>query len=227
MDLDALWTAAQQSNYSPKEVEIFRYSMHRELATSYPWLAAEFFALEGMMGWGPGFRECQHDVYFPSMTLEAPQKMMEFLQLLEIVAPNTILQSLVQTSCAPDAEMRRLTSLERILLVVVTKARMEVRDAVINKLYEKIAWHRSHYTLGAARIFRSLWRQQECYALAAAGLIWLLHKPLSTRKVIAESIRRKHLRRFMETTTASSSQAQYFYAPVTAAVEQVVVQEVL
>ena len=55
--------------------------MRWKVCTYYPWLTAEFFELEGYLGWGPGHREYDGEGY-PNPTQDAPDRLQWFLDRL-------------------------------------------------------------------------------------------------------------------------------------------------
>lgn len=190
------WRELSQHGFLPEEVDRFRGNLRFAVCRKYPWLSAELFALEGLLGWGPGFREYDGE-FFPPPLPEAPGQMTRFLQLLSQMYPNSVLADLIGR-----AEKGIGSASQTRMLITALNARIKTREHVVRLLYARIANQHSPYTLGGARMFLFLWTHQRHYALATAGIIWLLHQPLIPVQVRAETVRRKLM---LQRTVSSSS----------------------
>ena len=76
-------------------------------------------------------------------------------------------------------------------MAVSLRARKECRQSVVNYVYSAVAGRHPPYVLGGARLYWFMWRTQQKYALALAGLVWLLHNPITKLKARAETVRKR------------------------------------
>ena len=168
----------------------------------YPWLVSELFDIEGVLGWGPGFREWEGDDEFPPPLPDAPARYQKFRRILDQVPMSTLLEEFMDA--ANSTKRRALEKLVRAglmtparlegklqdqqrpgvrCLALALKAREARRPDIINLLYGRIAEKHSQYMLGGARMYLYQWRDYQNYNLAVAGLIWMLHNPITPEKV--------------------------------------------
>jgi hypothetical protein len=77
------------------------------------------------------------------------------------------------------------------MLAACSSLRLAQRNDTINLLYASVCSAYSHYSVGAARIYLSLWRERNQFLLSTVGLLWLMHYPLTRMKALAETARRK------------------------------------
>jgi hypothetical protein len=201
------WHALGGGEFSEGHAE-FRLALRFAVCRNYPWLVSELFALEGLLGWGPGFRDYDGE-FFPPMLPEAPARMGRFLELLSLVQPDDVMQSIF-TDAITGRPSGRLAG----MISVSLRAKLCFRPSIISLLYDKIAVFHSSYVLGGARIFFSLWTQRHNYALAVTGLAWLLHRPISPVYARAETVRRKLLKARPVATSSSANQMSQVMPPV-------------
>ena len=194
MSLLPSWNALQQHSQFPEMAHGFQQRLRKEICLNYPWLTSELFALEGELGWGPGFREHEGEFYPPELP-EARQRMTGFLQMLDMVQPNCELMNGLVSKARYQFEPS--DSAVRMLRTALN-ARILLRNVLATWLYGKIANCHSPYTLGGARLYFSVWIQQQNFTLAMAGMIWLLHKPLNPLTARAETVKRKILKRSLQ-----------------------------
>jgi hypothetical protein len=201
MVLAEKWAALQTRGFLPEETTEFRKTLHFEVGRNFPWLAAEVFALEGQLGWGPGFRDYDGE-FFPDPVPCAWQQMSKFLELLSILQPDDVLvRSVEKVRRGVGEDSTRFSR----MLSTSLRAQEVKRQDVVDLLYRRVAIAHSAYTLGGARTFRALWTMQARYVLAVAGLAWLLHYPLIPVRVRAETVRRKWMKQHMLTSQHTSS----------------------
>ena len=179
------WETLRSLEFLEPRLDHFRQRLRLTVCRDYPWLVSELYDLEGLLGWGPGFRDYDGD-FFPPPMPGSSQKMREFLEVLSRLPRDALLPDLIR-----DAARDRCSSRCSRLLSVALCARKGCRHSVVDKLYGKIAEAHSPYVLGGARLYLFMWLLQQRYALAAAGLSWLLHNPISKLKARAETVRRR------------------------------------
>ena len=177
----------------------------------YPWLVSELYELEGVMGWGFGFREHSGND-FPPPCPDAADRMRAFLELLAEVRQDDVLATLIKEASRSEkasrpsilALRRNLESQQEMadrlerrhqacvrLLSTAIEARTEYRSQMIRMLYDKIEDAYPLYVLGGAKLYLFQWQAKQRYALAASGLVWLLFNPITKRDVLAEAAQRK------------------------------------
>ena len=181
------WESLLEADFSEPGLDGFRQRLRFSVCRDYPWLVSELFRLEGVLGWGPGFREYEGD-FFPPPLPGSYATMVEFLEVISKIPRDAVLSSMIR-----EAVCGRSTSRCSSLLATALCARKECRHSVVNKLYAKIAEAHSPYVLGGARLYLFMWLLHRRYALSAAGLTWLLHNPITRIKARAETVRRKWL----------------------------------
>ena len=213
---EGLWPHVLACGAEAESVDVFRRRLNFEVCGKYPWLAAELFALEGMLGWGPGFRDEYEGEFFPSPSPDAERHMTRFLRLLSTLSSDNVLIDLLRKF---PFTAGAATSQERMLALAL-RATLRTRDRAANMICGKIAVHHSAYVLGGARMFLSLWTRWRSYGLAMAGMIWLLHHPLTPLAVRAETVRRRLM-------ALGREDVPRFLEPVVAKPEQVLAREVV
>ena len=181
MSLMQEWSQVSGLEANDPDVIEFRQELRKTVCLDYSWLVSELFELEGDLGWGPGHREFEED-YLPPRVLSSHAHMETFLNTLERVRKDTTIRDLLNQSIND----KRSAQIAKCLT-----ARQVMRSDVVQLMYSRVAMYRSAYTLGGARMYLSMWTDEGQYALAVAGLINLLHNPLSKLAVGAETVRRK------------------------------------
>lgn len=181
MSLMQEWSQVSVLEANDPDVIEFRQELRRTVCLDYCWLVSELFELEGDLGWGPGHREFEED-YLPPRVLSSQAHMETFLNTLERVRKDTTIRDLLNQSIND----KRSAQIAKCLT-----ARRVMRSGVVQLMYSRVAMYRSAYTLGGARMYLSMWTDEGQYAIAVAGLINLLHNPLSKLSVGAETVRRK------------------------------------
>jgi len=179
------WEAVASLPSDAEAVENFRQRLRAVVCRDYGWLASELFEIEGELGWGPGIREYDGE-FFPPRTPSSTALMQTFL--------NTLTRARKDTELTEMIRLARLgvTKDKATALLAVSLAAKEVDwHKLIHHFYGRVSELRDTYTLGAARMYLALWTQQHNFAVAVAGLIRLLVKPLSKLWVRAETVRRK------------------------------------
>ena len=157
-----------------QDVEHFKQRLRLIVARDYGWLVSELFEIEGKLSWGPGHREWDED-YYPTPTEDSYAHMTTFLRTLASVHVDTGLMEALR-----DASNGRWKNAAGKNIAKSLCAKETCRDSLIWYYYGWVADTRNAYTLGGARIYLQLWRQQHLFWLSCAGLIWLLFNPLTT-----------------------------------------------
>lgn len=182
------WNEVKDYDADSLGVEQFRQNLRMVVARDYCWLCGELFRIEGELGWGPGFRDYDGDEMFPPETWEAKALMTTFLNTLERVDKDKRLIAMLS-----DSRKGRAVNKATAMLRKCRGARVANRNAVIHHFYLRIArgGNAATYSLAAARVYRSLWTQQNKFLLALAGLINLFCTPLTELTARAETVERK------------------------------------
>jgi hypothetical protein len=178
----------------------FRLNTELDVAQKFPWLTGELFTLEGDLGWGPGFRDWDGPDYFPPMRRDALPKMKEFCADLDTMKPEGLLDDFIRSL------RKKKDGFAVSMLKSCERANEKKRVSVVNRLYASIVTAHPLYTIGAARIYLSVWLVDSEYLLAISGLLWLLCNPLTKRKALLQKARNK-----MECCTSQIQDTQFAY----------------
>ena len=183
-------------NYSEdtlnRDKEEFRMLMHRVVGVDYPWLASELYAIEGELGWGPGFRDFEDRFFLmPPETPAARSRMKNFVRTIEMSRPDKAIKNVILEAVVHNEPTTRKARMLRKYLCHATPINKnslvhKVYGCVLNRHFPKT------YVVGAARIYRAIWDMQKIFTLAIAGLIHLYYEPLTKLKAAVEtSLRHK------------------------------------
>jgi len=182
------WQYVSTLDYFAEHVEDFKDDLRFVVCRDYGWLASELFSIEGELGWGPGFREYE-GMFFPPPTRSSYAMMTTFLNTLQRVEKDITLIQMLRNARVGYYPDKPTTLLARTLSV-----RAGNKDKLVDHFYNKIASNINNtYTIGAARLYHSMWSHQKKFCLAVAGLIRLAFTPLNRISARAETVRRKVL----------------------------------
>lgn len=168
-----------------KEQEEYKKSLHLLVARDYSWLVSELFDIEGDLGWGPGNRDDEEELFRDPMP-SSYARMSSLLNTLNSVEKDDSLVRLVRVARTGNVSNSMELYVSRGL-----KAQKDNRKRLIIHIYNKISAGGHLYTIGGARIYFSLWTQQGRFELAFAGLVRLLYHPLDILKVKAMTAKMK------------------------------------
>jgi hypothetical protein len=220
VNLANAWSAVRIDD--PCEVYDFRLDAEFWVASRYPWLCGELYRLEGDLGWCPGFRVWDGAGYPPTLP-GSPRAMGVFCEDLLLMFPDLrVVDALKSADSCSEYPLSRM-------LGICLGSKVKQRNSVVVRLYESVVSAHSPYTIGAARIYLSVWNTQGKFGLSAAGLLWLLFNPLKRVAALAETVRRKkNFADELERLYAESEKIRYTHVETNEPQEEIIeVREIL
>ncbi len=189
-----MWTDFDYSeDTSSKAVKKFKADLDFIVARDYPWLTGELYTVEGELGWSIGHRDDFNDEYYfsPPETLSARSQMKNLLQAMDDVEPDTSLTDAIDEAYYGKPSTKYAKELKKFLVYAKDDVSEQKKTYIVTQAYSLIASRRTPYVLGAARIYRAIWRDKKNLPFILAGLLKLYYEPLTRIEVGAETVRRK------------------------------------